>query len=134
MHARGTSFGGVLFTLHAGPRLLAAHFGVRPTALLHWRGSLLVRAFGRPRAGSILLRELIAAAPEMGITRIDLGRGDDEYKRRAKTGETTVAQGLVTRNRARLMLRRTRESLVSTARSSRAGPALRRAVRRFRNR
>ncbi|AWS40162.1 cellulose biosynthesis protein CelD [Streptosporangium sp. 'caverna'] len=134
MHTRDTSFGGVLSTLHAGPHLLAAHFGMRAGGVLHWWFPVYDPAFGNLAPGWMLLRELIAAAPEMGITRIDLGRGDDEYKRRAKTGETMVAQGLVTRNRARLLLRRTRESLVSTVRSSAVGPALLRSVRRFRNR
>jgi CelD/BcsL family acetyltransferase involved in cellulose biosynthesis len=107
---------------------------MRADGVLHWWFPVYDPAFGNLAPGWMLLRELIAAAPEMGITRIDLGRGDDEYKRRAKTGETMVAQGMVTRNRARLTLRRTRESLVSTIRSSAVGPALLRSVRRFRNR
>ena len=48
--------------------------------------------------GWILLRELVEAAPALGITRHRFGRGDDEYKRRAKTGETSVCQGMVTRS------------------------------------
>jgi len=36
--------------------------------------------FANLAPGWILLRELVMAGPSMGIHRIDLGRGDDEYK------------------------------------------------------
>lgn len=99
--ARDGSFGGVLSTLHAGPRLVAAHFGLRAGGVLHWWFPVYDPEFARLSPGWMLLRELVAAAPTLGVDRIDLGRGEDEYKRRAKTGETWVCQGLVTRNPAR---------------------------------
>jgi CelD/BcsL family acetyltransferase involved in cellulose biosynthesis len=101
LRTRDADFGGVLSTLHAGEHLLAAHFGLRSGAVLHWWFPVYDPAFARLSPGWILLRELVAAAPELGITRIDLGRGDDEYKRRAKTGESVVCQGIVTRNPVR---------------------------------
>ncbi|MFI7701643.1 GNAT family N-acetyltransferase [Nonomuraea sp. NPDC049480] len=101
LRTRGTDFGGVLSTLHAGEHLLAAHFGLRSGAVLHWWFPVYDPAYARLSPGWILLRELVAAAPALGIARIDLGRGEDEYKRRAKTGESVVCQGIVTRNPAR---------------------------------
>jgi CelD/BcsL family acetyltransferase involved in cellulose biosynthesis len=98
---RDGSFGGLLSTLHAGPRLVAAHFGLRAGRVLHWWFPVYDPAFARLSPGWMLLRELVAAAPSLGVDRIDLGRGEDEYKRRAKTGETHVCQGVVTRNPAR---------------------------------
>ncbi|GAA0968056.1 GNAT family N-acetyltransferase [Acrocarpospora macrocephala] len=134
MHTRDPDFAGVLSTLHAGPTLLAAHFGLRSGGVLHWWFPVYDPAFGHLSPGWMLLRELVSAAPALGVTRIDLGRGDDEYKRRAKTGECQVAQGLVTGNRVRLLLRRAQESALATAKTSAAGPALRYLARRLRGR
>ncbi|MEV0381977.1 GNAT family N-acetyltransferase [Nonomuraea sp. NPDC050643] len=130
LHTRGPDFAGVLSTLHAGPHLLAAHFGMRAGGVLHWWFPVYDPAHAALAPGWILLRELMAAAPALGVHRIDLGRGDDEYKRRAKTGESVVCQGLVTRNPARLAARRARDSLAATARRS---TFLRDLARKIRN-
>lgn len=113
LRTRDGSFGGVLSTLRAGPTLLAAHFGLRAGGVLHWWFPVYDPAFARLSPGWMLLRELVEAAPALGVTRIDLGRGEDEYKRRAKTGETRVLQGVVTRN----PLRRAAASAMTRARS-----------------
>ncbi|GIH22352.1 cellulose biosynthesis protein CelD [Acrocarpospora phusangensis] len=132
LHTRDPEFGGVLSTLHAGPHLVAAHFGIRSGNVLHWWFPVYDPAFSQLAPGWMLLRELVAATPALGITRIDLGRGDDEYKRRAKTGESEVCQGLVTRSSARLAVRRARNSVITAAKSSALGPGLRKIVRRLR--
>ncbi|GAA4953014.1 CelD/BcsL family acetyltransferase involved in cellulose biosynthesis [Nonomuraea thailandensis] len=98
LKTRDPGFGGVLSTVHAGPRLLAAHFGLRSGGVLHWWFPVYDPELAKLSPGWILLRELVAAAPALGVSRIDLGRGEDEYKRRAKTGESVVCQGIVTRN------------------------------------
>ncbi len=74
--------------------------------MLHWWFPVYDPQFAAFAPGWILLRELTVAAPSLGVTRIDLGRGDDEYKRRAKTGDTMVCQGFVTESRAALATRR----------------------------
>jgi CelD/BcsL family acetyltransferase involved in cellulose biosynthesis len=132
MHTRDPSFAGILSTLHVGPHLIAAHFGMRSGGVLHWWFPVYDPAFSNFAPGWMLLRELVSAAPRLGITRIDLGRGDDEYKRRAKTGETMVGQGLVTKSSARQAVRRAQASVVNAAKSSALGPGLRQVVRRFR--
>ncbi|MDF5755024.1 GNAT family N-acetyltransferase [Spongiactinospora sp. TRM90649] len=133
LHTRGTSFAGVLSTLHAGPHLLAAHFGMRSDGVLHWWFPVYDPARSNLAPGWILLRELVAAAPELGVTRIDLGRGDDEYKRRAKTGETMVCQGMVTRGTAGRLVRRAGVAVTSAVKRSPIAPALRRAVHGLRS-
>jgi CelD/BcsL family acetyltransferase involved in cellulose biosynthesis len=127
---RVDGFAGVLSTVHVGSRLLAAHFGIRSGGVLHWWFPVYDPAFAAFAPGWILLRELTAAAPELGLMRIDLGRGDDEYKRRAKTGETIVCQGFVTRSRAALGTRRVRSTIVAVGRSSPLARKLRRMARR----
>ena len=86
----------MLSTLHFGDTLVAAHFGLRSGTVLHWWFPVYDPAFAGFAPGWIMLRELAMAAPELGLDRIDLGRGDDEYKRRARTGEIEVAAGDVT--------------------------------------
>ncbi|HTI25177.1 MAG TPA: GNAT family N-acetyltransferase [Kutzneria sp.] len=132
MNTRNREFGGILSTLHAGDQLIAAHFGIRADSVLHWWFPVYAPEHAKLAPGWMLLRELIIAAPALGIDRIDLGRGDDEYKRRAKTGESTVCQGIVTRSSSRLALRKLGDSVVATAKNSALAPSLRRVVRGLR--
>lgn len=111
--ARDPEFAGVLSAVHAGPHLLAAHFGLRSGGVLHWWFPVYDPAHARRSPGWILLRELIAAAPTTGVTRIDLGRGEDEYKRRAMTGQVLVCEGEVTTS----PVRKARNALFSTTRT-----------------
>lgn len=132
LHTRETEFAGILSTLYVGPHLFAAHFGIRSDGVLHWWFPVYDPQFSTFSPGWMLLRELVDAAPALGITRIDFGRGDDEYKRRAKTGETMVNQGIVTRSSMHRKLRRTRDSMVGAAKASPLGPGLRRIARKLR--
>jgi CelD/BcsL family acetyltransferase involved in cellulose biosynthesis len=134
LHTREPGFAGILSTLHAGPHLVAAHFGIRSGGVLHWWFPVYDPAFSQFAPGWMLLRELVAAAPGLGIDRIDLGRGDDEYKRRAKTGEAIVCQGAVTKSSTRQIVRRARNAAVASAKSSPLGPGLRRVVHSIRAR
>jgi CelD/BcsL family acetyltransferase involved in cellulose biosynthesis len=125
---------GMLSTLHFGDRLVAAHFGIRSQRVLHWWFPVYDPAFARFAPGWIMLRELALAAPELGLERIDLGRGDDEYKRRARTGELQVCEGAVTGTAARTVGHRARRAAVGAAKASPLAPLLRRAVHAQRRR
>jgi len=96
LHTQEPGFAGMLSTLHAGDRLVAAHFGIRSEHVLHWWFPVYDTEFSDLSPGWIMLRELIQAAAELGIHRIDLGRGDEEYKRRIKTGESIVYRATLT--------------------------------------
>jgi CelD/BcsL family acetyltransferase involved in cellulose biosynthesis len=131
---RDANFGGVLSAIYAGPHLLAAHFGLRAGPVLHWWFPAYEPQFARFSPGWVLLRAVIDAAPEMGIERIDLGRGIDDYKRRAMTGHQTVCQGVVMRNPVRHRAVLARRRVVAAVKSSPVAPALRGAVRTARRR
>nr|WP_042177626.1 GNAT family N-acetyltransferase [Kibdelosporangium sp. MJ126-NF4]CEL12724.1 hypothetical protein [Kibdelosporangium sp. MJ126-NF4]CTQ93484.1 hypothetical protein [Kibdelosporangium sp. MJ126-NF4] len=122
---------GMLSTVYAGPHLLAAHFGIRSGGVLHWWFPVFERKFGSYSPGWILLREVVSAAPDLGITRIDLGRGEDEYKRRAMTGSSTVCLGAITSG-LRTSARRVGRAAVTAAKSSPIAPQLRAIARKFR--
>ncbi|ALG14072.1 GNAT family N-acetyltransferase [Kibdelosporangium phytohabitans] len=122
---------GLLSTVYAGPHLLAAHFGIRDGGVLHWWFPVFERKFGSYSPGWVLLREVVTAAPELGITRIDLGRGEDEYKRRAMTGSSTVCIGAITSGLG-TPARRLRRAAVGAAKSSPIAPQLRAIARKLR--
>jgi CelD/BcsL family acetyltransferase involved in cellulose biosynthesis len=95
LRRQGPDVYGVLSALHFGDRLVAAHFGLRSGDRLHWWFPVYDPADADLAPGWMLLRELVAASGELGVSRIDLGRGTDEYKRRAMTGQVLVGEGVV---------------------------------------
>jgi CelD/BcsL family acetyltransferase involved in cellulose biosynthesis len=117
-------FSGVLSAVYAGDTLLAAHMGLRAGGVLHWWFPAYNRDHAELAPGWILLRELIAAAPSNGITRLDLGRGDEDYKRRAMTGAVSVCRGEVVGNPWRRQARMTQHNAVRRLKSSRLGSPL----------
>ena len=122
---------GVLSTVHAGPHLLAAHFGIRSGRVLHWWFPVYDKKFGPLSPGWVLLREVVMAAGELGIGRIDLGRGEDDYKRRAMTGSSTVCIGAVTSG-LRSAMRKASQAAISAAKASPIAPQLRAIARKIR--
>jgi CelD/BcsL family acetyltransferase involved in cellulose biosynthesis len=132
--ARDSDFGGMLSALYAGPHLLAAHFGLRSGPILHWWFPVYDRRFSRLSPGWLLLCAVIEAAPELGLERIDLGRGVDEYKRRAMTGYQVVCQGAVIHNPLRRRVAGARRTALTTVKASPFAPALRGALHRVRRR
>lgn len=127
-------FGGLLSAVYAGPHLLAAHFGLRAGPVLHWWFPVYDPAFGRFSPGWILLRAVTEAAPQLGLERIDLGRGVDDYKRRAMTGYQIVSQGAVIHGALRHQAVLGQRRIVAAVKSSRLAPTLRSAVRHARSR
>jgi CelD/BcsL family acetyltransferase involved in cellulose biosynthesis len=134
LRTRDTDFGGLLSAIYAGPRLLAAHFGLRAGPVLHWWFPVYDPEFARLSPGWLLLTAVIDAAPELGVERIDLGRGMDDYKRRAMTGHKLVCQGAVIRGPVRRRTVLGRRRMLAAVKSSRIAPALRRVVRHSRRR
>jgi CelD/BcsL family acetyltransferase involved in cellulose biosynthesis len=132
LHTRGPGFAGMLSTVHIGDQLVAAHFGIRSDHVLHWWFPVYDPAFAKLAPGWILLRELVVAAPGLGVDRIDLGRGDDEYKRRAKTGETVVSKAVITRSSTKRMLVCARHNMINAVKASPLGPGLRHIAHRLR--
>jgi CelD/BcsL family acetyltransferase involved in cellulose biosynthesis len=97
---------GTLMTLHAGDRLLAAEFSLRSaTTLASWFPAHDCE-FSRYSPGSILKLRAIEAATKAGLLRIELGKGDEDYKHGLKTGDLYVCDGWVMRPTAFAYLRR----------------------------
>lgn len=88
-------FAGVLSALYAGDELVAAHLGLRSRGTLHvWFPTYNVdRESYSP--GMILMYELIRAAGEAGMTRVDFGKGPERYKASMQTANEGLAEGTV---------------------------------------
>ncbi len=96
LHAtQGSGFAGMLSVLYAGDRFVAAHMGLRSKTVWHYWFPTYDEEFTRYSPGLILLMRMAQCAPELGITTIDLGKGDGGYKRRFMNGSIMVAEGQV---------------------------------------
>jgi CelD/BcsL family acetyltransferase involved in cellulose biosynthesis len=86
---------GALSVLRVGGTEIALHFGLRSRHVLHYWLPVYRPEFARYSPGLLLLVELIRDAAERGMTRIDLGTGEAEYKRRLANSEIVLSQGSV---------------------------------------
>ncbi len=81
---------GALDALYAGDALLAVHLGLQAGKRLHWWIPAYNEEYARYSPGMILLFELARQAYEQGISRIDLGPGDERYKQNVANGMDTL--------------------------------------------
>lgn len=86
---------GVLSVLYVGDEVGAIHLGLQSYGVLHWWIPTYNRDLHNYSPGLILLLHLAAEGAKQGYRRIDLGKGDEEYKRWLMTGTTDVAEGSV---------------------------------------
>ena len=93
--AQAPAFAGVLSTLYAGDRLLAAHMGMRSATVLHWWFPAYDVDYAKFSPGMVLLLELSRSAVETGIRTIELGAGEEPYKRLVANSGIEVAAGYV---------------------------------------
>src|SRR5262249_52144026 len=77
---------GQLSVLRAGDRVLALHFGLAGTSVLHYWFPAYDPELAAYSPGMLLLLGLAVAAAEHGFTMVDLGLGEHGYKLRLATG------------------------------------------------
>ncbi len=94
---RTEAFAGMLTAVYFGDRLTAVHFGMRSYGVLHYWFPAYDVELRQYSPGMILLVRMVQAASSFGIRRIDLGKGDEEYKLRLGSGATAVAEGVIER-------------------------------------
>lgn len=117
-------FSGVMCTLRAADRVVAMHFCMRSGSTLHsWFPAYDVDA-AKHSPGLVLLTQMARHANQHGVHRIDLGKGDEQYKRSYANSEAMVAEGIVESHPFRSVIRKgwtTTRDLVKN--SPLAGPA-----------
>lgn len=88
-------FGGVLFTLHAGDKLIAAHFALRSRTVLHAWFIAHDAEFARYSPGVILIDHILRWASGAGVREVDLGPGDYRFKLQFANAVRNVTHGFV---------------------------------------
>jgi CelD/BcsL family acetyltransferase involved in cellulose biosynthesis len=101
-----TEFGAIVSALYFGEQVIAVHFGMRYRNVLASWFPAYDPAYLRFSPGLILLTRLLEALPEEGISRVDLGRGDERYKQSFLTERFDVVEGAVDSRVFRRAMRR----------------------------
>lgn len=94
---QGCDFAGVMTTLHAGDRLIAAHFGLRSSTIWHFWFSSYDLELYKLGPGINLVDHCAMAAHEHGLSAIDFGRGDADYKLLFADRHIRLCEGAITR-------------------------------------
>lgn len=120
--ARDGDFRGLMINLYAGDTLVGGHFGIRLGEVYHpWIASTNPEhAAWSP--GQIFFLRAIAAMPELGLTRYDLGPGHDHYKRAYGLNTVTIGEGAVTASSIGGRMASSMESVWTLAGAHGAGP------------
>ena len=126
---RGNAFSGLLSAVYFGDRLGAVHLGVRSFGVLHSWFPAYDREFSKYSPGVMLVVELAKLLPGLGVTRLDLGKGDMEYKTSLMSGSVPLAEGCVAAGRTVDWTRRRWDRTKRWAKTSRYGGPLRAARR-----
>ncbi|KOV56184.1 cellulose biosynthesis protein CelD [Streptomyces sp. MMG1121] len=96
-HVHEEHFTGVLSVLYAGDRPVAAHFGPRSSTVLAAWFTAYDPELHYYSPGLMMHLRTAEAAARAGVTLVDLGRGDKEYKDWLKTRELRVGEGFAAR-------------------------------------
>jgi CelD/BcsL family acetyltransferase involved in cellulose biosynthesis len=111
-------FGGRLSTLHAGDRLVAAHFGMRSPQVWQWWFPVYSAEHASHSPGSLLLLEVARVAAAQGHVLLDLGKGDEPYKDRFCDVRAPLVEGFLSRPTALTLARSGRKRLGAWLRTS----------------
>ena len=113
---------GLMINLYAGDLLVGGHFGVRQGATYHpWIASTNP-AMAAWSPGQIFFLRAIAAMPELGLTRYDLGPGHDHYKRAYGLRTFQIGEGAATAATVAGCVAHSVESVWNLAGAHGAGP------------
>jgi CelD/BcsL family acetyltransferase involved in cellulose biosynthesis len=88
-------FGGVLSGMSVDGELVAAHFGIRSRNVLHYWFPAFGDRCEKFSPGLVLQLKIARACAERGLTRIDLGKGNERYKVQFASGAIEMAAGVV---------------------------------------
>lgn len=94
-HTQEPDFAGVMSTLHAGDRLIAAHFGIRSANVLHWWFPSYDLALHKLGPGINLVNHCAMAVNRHGVSTIDFGKGDEDFKLHFADRHVSLCEGSV---------------------------------------
>ena len=94
---RSPNFAGLVSTLYAGDRPVAAHMGMRSSTTIHWWFNTYDYDLRAYAPGLALLLMLAKRAAGDGLKIIDFGRGTEDYKLTFSNGSTELCEGSIER-------------------------------------
>lgn len=109
--ARSETFGGELFTIRTGDKLVAAAFGLRSARVLHLWLIAHDSDFDAFSPGVQLTRWLIGWAADKGLAEVDFGPGEYQYKRQLASTQRMLERGVASRFSLSGILRSTEHAL-----------------------
>lgn len=89
---------GLLSVLRAGDRVVAAHYGLLDGDLLHYWFPCYDPALSIYSPGTALFTEIVRESSGYGVRCIDMGYGEQPYKRKQTDHTTTVTFGCISRS------------------------------------
>jgi CelD/BcsL family acetyltransferase involved in cellulose biosynthesis len=132
LQTRAPGCTGTLSVLYAGRRPVAIHLGLRSASTLACWFPAYDVALSKYSPGLMLHLFMAEAAAAVGLRRLDLGKGDEEYKTVLGNREFLVAEGGVERPSAVAVARRLQRAPGRYATDlALRRPALRRTARQF---
>lgn len=114
---------GTLTVLYAGSAIAAIHCGLRSRTTWHWWFPTYNPQFDKYSPGMIMLLRMAEAAAPAGVAMIDLGRGNQDYKRQLMNRSISVAEGAVIASPVVAALRAGKGLVRRVLRRDRAAPA-----------
>jgi CelD/BcsL family acetyltransferase involved in cellulose biosynthesis len=89
---------GLLSVLRAGERVVAAHYGLLDGDMMHYWFPCYDPEFSVYSPGTALFTEIVRESSSFGIRCIDMGYGEQPYKRKQTDLTTTVTFGCISRS------------------------------------
>lgn len=129
---RSPDFSGMLSVLSSRDDIIALHFGMRSPTVVHWWFPSYNDLYASYSPGGILLMTLAQAMATAGFDEIDLGKGDDAYKKAFASSAVPLLEGSVMVPSLVTAARRTRRAVDTVLRTSPMLDPLRRLYKRLR--
>jgi CelD/BcsL family acetyltransferase involved in cellulose biosynthesis len=129
--ADAPEFAGRLSALYVGDALVAAHFGMRSRQVWHGWFTVYDPAWSTWSPGSLLLLNMAQAAAAEGNTLMDLGKGEEPFKKMFSDCTLPLLEGVVTRPSLATGARSLRKSLGRWLHTSPIAQPLRPLVQSF---
>jgi CelD/BcsL family acetyltransferase involved in cellulose biosynthesis len=122
-------FAGMLSVLYVAEKPAAVHLGMRSSSVWHYWFPAYDASLYRYSPGLILLARMAEHAPTIGVTALDLGASEAEYKTNLMNDGVALAAGIVETPSLAAAGARADAALRSVVRASNLAPKARRLVR-----
>lgn len=109
-------FAGQMMTYRVAGEIISVHLGMRTESTVHWWFPAYDPRFGKYSPGLLMLAAGAEYFAEKGVRRLDLGRGDEAFKRSLTLESQPVAEGVIDSSGLRRLVRGSGKVLWQTLR------------------